>query len=100
MLGVAAARRQATRRPVEIANSGGSLRRLADIEVRAVWAVLLAATIQVGISNVAPGGSHALHAGLNVLSYVLDAYFIFAKAFSRRFKLAGPNRNNSSSSNV
>ena len=63
---------------VTVPLAGGSLRRLADIEVRAVWAVLLAAMIQVGISNVAPGGSHALHAGLNVLSYVLDAYFIFA----------------------
>jgi hypothetical protein len=58
--------------------AGGRLTRLADIQVRAIWAVLLAAFIQVGISNIAPGGSHALHAGLNVLSYVLDAYFIFA----------------------
>ncbi|HYB30123.1 MAG TPA: DUF5317 family protein [Solirubrobacteraceae bacterium] len=58
--------------------AGGRLSRLADVRVRAVWAVLLAAAIQVGISNVAPGGSHVLHAALNVLSYVLDAYFIFA----------------------
>jgi hypothetical protein len=58
--------------------AGGRLSRLADIRLRAVWAVLLAATIQVGISNVAPGGSHALHAALNVLSYVLDAYFVCA----------------------
>jgi hypothetical protein len=58
--------------------AGGRLSRLADIRVRAVWAVLVAVAIQVGISNVAPGGSHALHAALNVLSYVLDAYFIFA----------------------
>ena len=43
-----------------------------------MWAVLLAVAIQVGISNVAPGGSHVLHAGLNVVSYLLDAYFIFA----------------------
>ena len=58
--------------------AGGRLTRLADIQIRAVWAVLLAATIQVGISNVAPGGSHALHSALNVFSYVLDAYFMFA----------------------
>jgi Family of unknown function (DUF5317) len=58
--------------------AGGQLSRLVDIQVHAVWAVLLAVAIQVGISNVAPGGSHVLHAGLNVLSYLLDAYFIFA----------------------
>ena len=58
--------------------AGGRLSRLADIQPRAVWAVLLAAAIQVGISDVVPGGSHALHAALNVLSYVLDAYFLFA----------------------
>jgi Family of unknown function (DUF5317) len=63
---------------VTVPLAGGRLSRLADIRVRAVWAVLLAAGIQVGISNVAPGGSHVLHAALNVLSYVLDAYFIFA----------------------
>jgi Family of unknown function (DUF5317) len=58
--------------------AGGRLSRLVDIQVHGVWAVLLAVAIQVGISNVAPGGSHILHAGLNVLSYLLDAYFIFS----------------------
>jgi Family of unknown function (DUF5317) len=57
--------------------AGGRLSRLADIRPRAVWAVLLAAAIQVGITQV-PGGSHAFHASLHVLSYVLDAYFMFA----------------------
>jgi hypothetical protein len=63
---------------VSVPLAGGRLARLAEIEPRGVWAVLLAVAIQVGISNVAPGGSHVLHAGLNVLSYLLDAYFIFA----------------------
>ncbi|HTX10004.1 MAG TPA: DUF5317 domain-containing protein [Solirubrobacteraceae bacterium] len=63
---------------VSVPLAGGRLSRLLDIQIHAVWAVLLAVAIQVGISNVAPGGSHVLHAGLNVLSYVLDAYFIFA----------------------
>ncbi len=58
--------------------AGGHLTRLADIRVRAVWAVLLAVALQVGISNVAPGGSHWVHAALNITSYVLDAYFLFA----------------------
>jgi hypothetical protein len=57
--------------------AGGRLSRLADIRLRAVWAVLLAAAIQVGVTQI-PGGSHALHAGLHVFSYVLDAYFVFA----------------------
>lgn len=57
--------------------AGGRLSRLADIQLRAVWAVLLAAAIQVAITQVA-GGSHALHAALHILSYVLDAYFVFA----------------------
>ena len=55
----------------------GRLGALAEIRPRAVWAVLLAAAIQVGITQIA-GGSHALHVALHVLSYVLDAYFLFA----------------------
>ena len=58
--------------------AGGRLTRLADIRVRSVWAVLLAAALQVGISDVAPGGSHWVHAALNIVSYLLDAYFLFA----------------------
>jgi len=57
--------------------AGGRLSRLADIRPKAVWAVLLAAAIQVGITQIT-AGSHALHVGLHVLSYVLDAYFLFA----------------------
>ena len=58
--------------------AGGRLARLADIRVRATWAVLLAVAIQVGISDVAPGGSHCVHVALNIASYTLDAYFLFA----------------------
>jgi hypothetical protein len=57
--------------------AGGRLGALAEIRPRAVWAVLLAAAIQVGITQIA-GGSHELHVVLHVLSYVLDAYFLFA----------------------
>jgi Family of unknown function (DUF5317) len=57
--------------------AGGRLSRLADIRPRAVWAVLLAAAVQVAITQIS-GGSHALHAGLHVASYLLDAYFVFA----------------------
>jgi hypothetical protein len=58
--------------------AGGRLTRLADIRPRAVWAVLLAAAIQVAITTFAAKGSHSLHAALHVFSYVLDAYFVFA----------------------
>jgi len=57
--------------------AGGRLSLLADIQLRAVWAVLLAAALQVAITQMA-GGSHALHVALHLLSYVLDAYFVFA----------------------
>jgi Family of unknown function (DUF5317) len=57
--------------------AGGRLGALAEIRPRAVWAVMLAAAIQVAITQM-PGGSHALHVALHVLSYVLDAYFLFA----------------------
>jgi Family of unknown function (DUF5317) len=57
--------------------AGGRLGALAEIRVRAVWAVLLAAAIQVAITQIA-GGSHELHVVLHVLSYVLDGYFLFA----------------------
>jgi hypothetical protein len=57
--------------------AGGRLGALAEIRPRAVWAVLLAAAIQVAITQMA-GGSHELHVVLHVLSYVLDAYFLFA----------------------
>jgi hypothetical protein len=57
--------------------AGGRLGALAEIRPRAVWAVLLAAGIQVAITQMA-GGSHELHVVLHVLSYVLDGYFLFA----------------------
>ena len=56
--------------------AGGRLSRLADIRVRAIWAVLLAVAIQVAITQI-PGGSHGVHVALHVFSYVLDAYFVF-----------------------
>ena len=57
--------------------AGGRLSRLADIRPRAIWAVLLAAAIQVAITQM-PGGSRGVHVALHVFSYVLDAYFVFA----------------------
>jgi hypothetical protein len=62
---------------VSVPLAGGRLGALAEIRPRAVWAVLLAAAIQVAITQMA-GGSHELHVVLHVFSYVLDAYFLFA----------------------
>jgi Family of unknown function (DUF5317) len=62
--------------------AGGQLSRLVETRLRAMWAVLLAAAIQVAITEI-PGGSHTLHTALHVLSYALDAYFVFA---NRRLK--------------
>jgi hypothetical protein len=63
---------------VSVPLAGGRLGRLADIRPKAAWAVLLAAALQVAITDAVPGGSHSLHAALHILSYVLDAYFLFA----------------------
>jgi hypothetical protein len=67
---------------VSVPLAGGRLSALGEIRPRAIWAVLLAVAIQVAITQIA-GGSHALHAVLHVLSYGLDAYFVFA---NRRLK--------------
>ncbi len=58
--------------------AGGRLSRLADIRLRAVWTVFVSVVIQVGITTVAPGGSHALHVALHLISYVLAAWFLVA----------------------
>jgi hypothetical protein len=63
---------------ISVPLAGGRLSRLADIRVRAMWAVLLAVALQVAITDAVPGGSHALHVALHIGSYVLDAYFVFA----------------------
>jgi len=63
---------------ISVPLAGGRLTRLADIRIRATWAVLLAVALQVGISDVAPGGSQSVHVALNIASYMLDAYFLFA----------------------
>jgi len=58
--------------------AGGRLGALAGLEIRAVWAVLLSAAIQVGITSALPGGSQALHVALHATSYLLVAVFLVA----------------------
>jgi hypothetical protein len=63
---------------VSVPLAGGQLSRLGALDLHAVWAVFAAAAIQVAITSAAPGGSHALHAGLHGLSYVLVGWFVLA----------------------
>jgi hypothetical protein len=56
--------------------AGGHLSRLSAIRLRAIWTVFLSVAIQVGITTVAPGGSHVLHVALHVISYALAAWFL------------------------
>jgi len=63
---------------VSVPCAGGSLRRLNALNVRATWAVLAAAAIQVVITSAVRGGDHALHVGFHMTSYALVAWFVVA----------------------
>jgi uncharacterized protein DUF5317 len=56
---------------------GGRLMRLSSLEIRAVWAALAAAGLQVWITQ-APEGHHALHVAMHLASYGLVALFLVA----------------------
>ncbi len=78
--------------------AGGRLTRLADIRVRATWAVLLAVAIQVGISDVAPGGSHWVHVALNIASYTARRLLPVREPAARRRCRSSPSAPRSTSS--
>src|SRR5919201_6625353 len=58
--------------------TGGRLSRVADVRLRATWALVAALGIQVVILEVLPGGVRGLHAVAHVASYLLAAYFVVA----------------------
>jgi hypothetical protein len=58
--------------------AGGNLKRLADMDFRAIWTVLLSCAIQVGITSLIRGGSHELHVVLHFASYALVVWFLIA----------------------
>jgi hypothetical protein len=62
---------------VSVPLAGGRLGRLAELEVRATWAVLISAAIQVVITSAVRGGDYALHVSLHVTSYALVVWFVF-----------------------
>jgi hypothetical protein len=63
---------------VSVPLAGGHLSRLSELEVRATWAVLASAAIQIVITSAVRGGDHALHVGLHMVSYVMVAWFLVA----------------------
>jgi Family of unknown function (DUF5317) len=58
--------------------AGGKLSALADIALRRSWLAVAAIVVQVGVISALPGGSHALHAGVHILSYGLLGAFAWS----------------------
>jgi hypothetical protein len=58
--------------------TGGHLARLAELQLRYLWAPLLALALQVLIVTVAPSGNHAVHATIHIATYLLIAIFLYA----------------------
>lgn len=56
---------------------GRDLRRLADLQLRGLWVPVLALTLQVAITTIAPGGSHGLHTAIHLATYALIAAFLW-----------------------
>jgi hypothetical protein len=63
---------------VSVPLAGGSLRRLSTLHVRATWAVLTAAAIQIVVTSAVRGGDHTVHVVLHLVSYALVAWFVVA----------------------
>lgn len=57
--------------------SGGDLRRLGKLRLRGVWLGPVAVLLQTALVTVFPGGSHAVHAVLHILTYLLIAVFLW-----------------------
>jgi hypothetical protein len=58
---------------------GGSLARLGDIQVRALWSVSLAMLLQLVIINVLERAlPHVVASGLHIASYALAGWFVYA----------------------
>lgn len=56
---------------------GRDLHRLADLRLRGLGVPVLALVLQVGITTIAPGGSHGLHTVIHLCSYGLIAVFLW-----------------------
>ena len=60
--------------------AGGHLSELAHVRLRATWALLLAAVVQLAILRVAPHGSPGIHGALHISSYLLGVWFVLANS--------------------
>ena len=58
--------------------AGGRLGRLADLDIRAVWTVLLAAAIQVMVTSLVRDANYAVNLALHAASYGLVIWFLVA----------------------
>jgi hypothetical protein len=56
---------------------GRDLRRLADLRLHGLPLPVLALALQVAITTIAPGGSHALHTTIHLVTYGLIATFLW-----------------------
>jgi len=63
---------------ISVPVSGGRLARLAELQLRCLWAAPLALAVQVLIITIAPGGNHTLHAATHIATYALGGLFLWA----------------------
>jgi hypothetical protein len=57
--------------------TGGSLSRLADLQLRWLWLAPVALAVQVLIITIAPGGNTTVHAAVHIGTYGLIALFLW-----------------------
>ena len=57
--------------------TGGSLSRLANLQLRWIWTAPLALGLQVLITTIAPGGNMTLHALVHIGTYALIGVFLW-----------------------
>jgi hypothetical protein len=62
---------------ISVPISGGQLRRLADVQLRYIWAAPLALALQVLIITVAPDGDKSLHVAVHLGTYGLGGVFLW-----------------------
>lgn len=63
---------------VTVPLSGGRLGRLAEIDLRALWAIVVALGLQILIISVFPDRFEGIHVPLHILSYGFAAVFVWA----------------------
>jgi hypothetical protein len=68
---------------------GGRLSRLADLRLRGLWLPVAALLVQVVITEVARGGSAALHRELHVFTYVMLGAFLWLNRRLPGLKIVG-----------